>query len=318
MLIDFWATWCGPCIASFPHLEKLQEKYSDDLQIIAISDEKVDIVNNFLTKKNSNLSFLNDVDRKLFKRFNISGIPISCLISKKGEFIWIGKSEDFEQILIEYLNTGETPEPYTTEFDKAYQDSNLEQGFYNFTISEGGDPKLYSAKTQKVDSVLIDIEYIFVPVTDVIRDFFQINSLSLINNRPELDTILLSFKVKSKTVTYGHGKNRILEDIQNTYNFNIQTKSKNADVYLLKIIDKNLLEKDVETIEGGGYVNRKDGQHLITRLSLNQLASYFESRLKTNFQFEGVDNSKYNFVFDEFEDMEGLKSQLNKVGIGLS
>lgn len=54
LLLDFWATWCGPCIASFPHLEKLQEKYNDDLQIIAISDEKVDIVNKFFEqRKNS-------------------------------------------------------------------------------------------------------------------------------------------------------------------------------------------------------------------------------------------------------------------------
>lgn len=322
LLIDFWATWCGPCIASFPHLEKLQEKYSDDLQIIAISDEKVDKVNNFLTKKNFNLSFLNDVDRKLFKRFNISGIPISSLISKKGEFLWIGNSKDFEQILIEYLNSGELPAPNITNSNEAYynQEYVLEQelNFDNFTISEGGDPKSYTAKTQKVDSVLIDIEYISVPVTDVIGDFFLINSMRLINNRPELDNILLNFKVKSETVTYGQGKNRILEDIQNTYKFNIQTKSKNADVYLLKIIDKNLLEKNVETIEGGGYVNRKDGQYLITRLSLNNLASYFESKLKTNIQFEGVDNSKYNFVFDDSGSLEGLKSQLNKVGISIS
>jgi hypothetical protein len=106
--------------------------------------------------------------------------------------------------------------------------------------------------------------------------------------------------------------------VRNTYNFNIQTKSKNADVYLLKIIDKNLLEKNEETIESGGYVKREDGQYLITRLSLNNLASYFESKLKTNIQFEGVDNSKYNFVFDDSGSLEGLKSQLNKVGIGLS
>ena len=322
LLIDFWATWCGPCIASFPHLEKLQEKYSDNLQIIAISDEKVDLVNNFLTKKNFNLSFLNDVDTKLFKRFNISQRPISALISKKGEFLWIGNSKDFEPILIEYLNAGEVPAPPITKSNEAYYNQEYipeqELSFDNFTISEGVDPQLYAAKTQKVDSLLIDIEYISIPATEVIMDFLQVNSLSLINNRPELDTILLNFKVKSKTVTYGQGKNRILDDIQNTYDFNIQTKSKNADVYLMKIIDKNLLEKNIETIEGGGYANRKDGQYLITRFSLNNLASYFESKLKIIIQFEGVDNSKYNFVFDDSGSLEGLKSQLNKVGIGLS
>jgi len=41
LLLDFWTTCCGPCIASFPHLEEIQGKYNNELQIIAISDEKV-------------------------------------------------------------------------------------------------------------------------------------------------------------------------------------------------------------------------------------------------------------------------------------
>jgi len=46
LLLDFWATWCAPCIASFPHLEEIQDKYNSELQIIAISDEKVEKVVN--------------------------------------------------------------------------------------------------------------------------------------------------------------------------------------------------------------------------------------------------------------------------------
>ncbi len=322
LLIDFWATWCGPCIAAFPDLEKLQEKYKDDLQIIAISDEKVDVVNNFLAKNNYDLLFLNDIDKQLFTKFNIKYRPMSCLISKKGEFIWAGNSKDFEEILIEYLNSGQITEPNITEFNKAYynQDSNLEKEskFDNYEVSESIDPKLYFAKTQKSESDLIDIKYISVPVTEVIMDFFEVKNLSLINNRPELDTILLNIEAKSKTLTYGQGKKIILKDIQNIYNFNIQTKSKNTDVYILKIIDGNLLEKNIENIEGGGMVERKSGQHIITRLSLNQLASYLQNRLKVYIQFEGENDSKYNFVFDDFENLEALRSQFDEIGINIS
>ncbi len=322
LLIDFWATWCGPCIASFPHLEKLQKYYRDYLQIIAISDENVDVVSNFLAKKNYDLHFLNDVDKQLFTKFNITYRPISCLISKKGEFIWAGNSKDFEEVLIEYLNSGQISEPNITEFNKAYynQDSNFEKKskFDNYEVSEGIDPKLYFAKNQKSESDLIDIKYISVPVTEIIMDFFDVKNLSIINNRPELDTILVNIEAKSKILTYGQGKNIILKDIQNTYNFNIQTKSKSTDVYILKIIDGNLLEKNVENIEGGGMVERKSSRHIITRLSLDQLASYFQNRLKVYIQFEGDNASKYNFVFDDFENLEALKAQLNKIGISLS
>ena len=107
-------------------------------------------------------------------------------------------------------------------------------------------------------------------------------------------------------------------DIKNIYNFNINIKSKNADVHLLSIIDENVLENNIETIEGGGMVERKDGEHLITRLSLNQLASYLQNRLKIYIQFEGINDSKYNFIFDDFENLEALRPQLNKIGISLS
>nr|WP_293294661.1 TlpA disulfide reductase family protein [Allomuricauda sp.] len=322
LLLDFWATWCGPCIASFPHLEKLQEKYKNDLQIIAISDENVDVVNDFLAKKTYELKFLNDVDKQLFKKFAVTNRPTRCLISKDGEFIWVGNSKDFEKVLIEYLDFGQISEPNITEFNKAYYnlDSITEKKieFDNYQLSEGKNPKLYFAKNQKNEDDLIDITYVSVPVTDVIMDFLEIKDLSLINNKPELDTILLNIKAKSGFLTYGQGKTKILNDIQNVYNFNIKTKSKNTDVYILKIINPNLLEKHFENIEGGGMVERKSGQHIVTRLSLKQLASYLQNRLKIHIQFEGENDSKYNFVFDDFENLESLKPQFDKIGIGLS
>jgi thiol-disulfide isomerase/thioredoxin len=305
ILLDFWATWCGPCIASFPHLEELQEKYSNNLQVLTISDEKADIVANFLEKKNINLSFLNDVEQKLFKRFNISHRPTSCLVSKKGEFLWIRSSKYFEQILIEYLKSGKIPEPAITEFNKEYynQEPAIKQDLdnYNYILSEGKDPKLYFAKNQKNENELINIKYISVPITDVIMDFFQSDNLNFINNRPELDTILLN-----------------IEDIQNAYGFNIKTKDKNTDVYLLTIVDENALEKNIETIKGGGMVERKDEQHIITRLSLSQSASYFQNRLKIYIQYEGTNDSKYNFTFDNFKNLDELTFQLKKIGIKLS
>ncbi|MEQ9403368.1 MAG: TlpA disulfide reductase family protein [Cyclobacteriaceae bacterium] len=322
ILIDFWATWCGPCIASFPHLEELQKKYVDDLQILAISDEKVDVVAKFLAKKNINLSFLNDLDKKLFKRFNISVRPISCLISKNGKFLWVGSSQDFEPILIKYLHTGEIPKPTITELNKIYYDesANLAPELINndYSLSEGKDPKLYFAKNQKNEKDLVNIKYISVPVTDIIMDFYQVGNLNFVNNRPELDTILLNIEAKSDKLTYGEVKNKILKDIQNTYKFNIRDKIKTTDVYLLTIVDENALEKNIETVDGGGFVERKDGQHLITRLSLNQLASYFQSRLKLHIKYEGLSDSKYNFTFDNFEDLNDLEGTLKNVGISLS
>jgi thiol-disulfide isomerase/thioredoxin len=47
-VVEFWATWCGPCRASMPHISELQEKYGDKLVVVGISDEKVEKVTSFL------------------------------------------------------------------------------------------------------------------------------------------------------------------------------------------------------------------------------------------------------------------------------
>lgn len=51
-VVEFWATWCGPCIASMPHISELQEQYADrDVQVVSISDEDLETVTAFLERQ---------------------------------------------------------------------------------------------------------------------------------------------------------------------------------------------------------------------------------------------------------------------------
>ena len=50
-VVEFWATWCGPCRSSMPHISELQQRHGDDVTFIGVTREDVATVNRFLDKE---------------------------------------------------------------------------------------------------------------------------------------------------------------------------------------------------------------------------------------------------------------------------
>ncbi len=103
-IIEFWATWCGPCKESIPHLTALQEKYrKQGLVIAGISiDEDVQVVKEFVLQNAEmkyNVGF--DTEGKTSKIYMTedSGIPTAFVIDKSGTVAWIGHPMELDNIL---------------------------------------------------------------------------------------------------------------------------------------------------------------------------------------------------------------------------
>src|SRR5262245_52789207 len=84
VLVNFWATWCGPCRAEIPDLIKLQDKYRDRLQIIGISQDEVppDLVKRFVTDHRMNYPVIMSTPEieKLFP--GVNALPTSFIIDR--------------------------------------------------------------------------------------------------------------------------------------------------------------------------------------------------------------------------------------------
>jgi cytochrome c biogenesis protein CcmG/thiol:disulfide interchange protein DsbE len=89
ILIDFWATWCGPCIRAIPELNAFHEKFKDDLVVIGISDESKEKINNFKKVKIDYYSAI-DTNETLKNIYEVQGIPHCVLIDPKGIVRWEG------------------------------------------------------------------------------------------------------------------------------------------------------------------------------------------------------------------------------------
>lgn len=92
VLIDFWATWCGPCVNELPNVIKAYEKYHDKgFEVMGISlDEDKDALTGFIEKKKMPWPQFFDGkgwQNKLAAQFGINSIPATFLLDKEGKII---------------------------------------------------------------------------------------------------------------------------------------------------------------------------------------------------------------------------------------
>ncbi len=166
-LIEFWATWCGPCWMSMPHLNELQKQYKDKgLVVVAMSDEPKSTVAPVVEKQGDKMDFVVAIDQPTqtgmgslgktsttyMMGAGLDGVPAAFVIAKDGRIAWFGYSAGNPQLdeVLAKVVKGEY------DIDKAVATSKADAKFFKeqqtvmAQAMEKADWKLLVEHTKKV------------------------------------------------------------------------------------------------------------------------------------------------------------------------
>lgn len=326
IVLEFWATWCGPCIEAVPHLNEIQSKFNrKDLYFVAITDESPEKVNRIAkripfssimvadTNKKTQIAYGNGVD-------GLDAYPMTVLIDNKGIIKWIGMPTDLTEDIIKELvnntlkpyNVFESGEVIKMEEEVSFKtELTMESDFQKFINIVKNKNITYHLEIKKTESTLPNsskmsnniFHYSSLGVKDIFTEIFGVNAL-LIETNDKLKDIRYS-------VTYKNGNPALKKDLEKEFLeiLGLSKTSKTKELTLNKVTINNAklleeaLDKEVSSQSDAG------DKIIFSNFSFKRLETALNKKSDVIFEFDAPDEKRsFDFVINTSSSAEIIKS----------
>lgn len=102
-VVEFWATWCPPCVQSIPHLNQLYAKYGSAIQFVGMTSEDAATVQKFTRTNPIRYPVGYDVGNALASEYGVRGIPRAFVFDADGKVIYDGHPLQLNEAVLQKL-----------------------------------------------------------------------------------------------------------------------------------------------------------------------------------------------------------------------
>ncbi len=319
LILEFWATWCAPCIPAMKELEIYQNKFGNQLEILTISTDKLSNLLRYINNTKTSLKIAHDSIH--LDIFNYRNVPHTILIDKNGFIKAITTPDQLTEKIIADFVAGKEIEIIKKE-DKP---TNLglfkehKNQFYQYTLtSENKDLIFKNEIKRNENNEPISLEFNNVSIYRLLTDIYELTTAARLDvNKDSISKNKYCFKLDQSE---GYSKN-ILDNAKEILNensgFNARLIEKTIDsLYTLQVIDSTMLPSvslnEKCSTEGGGPYFKG------IKISSNQLIMYLEDITRLPVK----DKTGIDYVFDmelnwSYENPKTLNEELKKFGLKL-
>jgi len=207
-IVEFWATWCGPCRVSIPHLNEIYEKYkAKDLIVIGQDcwENDESLVEPFVKKMGEKMSYRVALDNKQgsergrmaeawMKAADQNGIPTAFLVDKESRIAWIGHPMELEDSVIESVLAGTYDLKKAAEVAAEKSKKDQQIAGLSRELAEANKAKEW----EKVEAKLSEIEKLLPPEAKPGIDQYRVRMLLTRGDKPGAAKLALSLSETDK------------------------------------------------------------------------------------------------------------------------
>ena len=93
VVINFWATWCHPCVDELPAFSKMLERYGERVRFITLSFEPAGTAQAFLRSQRLDFPLLEDPRQIVFGLYSVHAYPVTVIVGRAGQVVYVSNGE---------------------------------------------------------------------------------------------------------------------------------------------------------------------------------------------------------------------------------